>query len=295
MLGGNPSRVRLSHPPLALTSTNAGSTRFALLLAKRWAGQQVDHRFGCRRVGASDAGRLTPSRSTRAAAGARPWPDDRNVTLREITTASRTELEALTMTPLQASYVESVAGSLAEAAATPDAAPWCRGVYAGDAPVGFVMISDGISPENMANPDYLGPYCLWRPLVDRAHQGRGHGPGRRPARRRAPPRAPPGRRGAAHLLWARRGRAVWLLPAPGLPCHRRHTPGRDRPRSPLRCRRSAGRPVPQRRASAGSLDRLDWRGGRLPSSGGPRRPREVSTRWLTVSADPATVGPQPNG
>ena len=97
------------------------------------------------------------------------------MTLREITTASRTELEALTVTPLQASYVESVAGSLAEAAATPDAAPWCRGVYAGDAPLGFVMISDGISPENMANPDYLGPYCLWRPLVDRAHQGRGHG------------------------------------------------------------------------------------------------------------------------
>jgi diamine N-acetyltransferase len=197
------------------------------------------------------------------------------VTLREITTASRTELEALTVTPLQASYVESVAGSLAEAAATPDAAPWCRGVYAGDAPLGFVMISDGISPENMANPDYLGPYCLWRPLVDRAHQGRGHGAAARLV--------------AEHLRADRPDAEVLLTSCgrgEGEPygCYLRQGfratgethQGESVLALPSAAARSAGRPVPQRRASAGSLHRLDWRGGRLPSSGGPRRPREVS-------------------
>ncbi|MFI5099966.1 MAG: GNAT family N-acetyltransferase, partial [Actinomycetes bacterium] len=35
-----------------------------------------------------------------------------------------------------------------------------------------VMISDGIT---VVNPDYLGPYFLWRLLVDRRHQGQGYG------------------------------------------------------------------------------------------------------------------------
>ena len=97
------------------------------------------------------------------------------VHLREITAGNRAELEALTVTPLQARFVRDVAGSLVEAAATPEAAPWSRGVYAGDTPVGIVLLSDGITAENMANPELLGPYYLWRLLIDRAHQGRGYG------------------------------------------------------------------------------------------------------------------------
>ena len=94
------------------------------------------------------------------------------VSLREISPANQAEIEALTVAAEQDEYVESVAASLIEAADTPDACPWYRAVYLGDTPVGFVMISDGIT---VANPDYLGPYFLWRLLIDQNHQRRGLG------------------------------------------------------------------------------------------------------------------------
>jgi diamine N-acetyltransferase len=94
------------------------------------------------------------------------------VSLREITSANRTAVEALTVTAVQAEYVTGVAESLIEAGETPDACPWYRAVYLDDTPVGFVMISDGIT---VVNPDYLGPYFLWRLLIDQRHQGRGCG------------------------------------------------------------------------------------------------------------------------
>ena len=94
------------------------------------------------------------------------------VTLRVITDANRAEIEALTVTLEQSDYVASNAESLIEAAATPDARPWYRGVYAGDVLVGFVMISDGI-PDT--HPEYLGPYFLWRLMIDTRWQGRGYG------------------------------------------------------------------------------------------------------------------------
>ena len=95
-----------------------------------------------------------------------------HVTLRAVTDVNRAELEALSVTDEQSNYVAGVASSLVEGAETPDAMPWYRGVYAGDTPVGFVMISDGITVDN---PDYVGPYYLWRLLVDQRFQGRGFG------------------------------------------------------------------------------------------------------------------------
>ncbi len=94
------------------------------------------------------------------------------ISLREITAANRPAVEALAVTRDQETYVAGVAESLAEAAATPAARPWYRAVYAGDDPVGFVMISDGI-PDG--HPEYLGPYFLWRLLIDARRQGRGFG------------------------------------------------------------------------------------------------------------------------
>jgi diamine N-acetyltransferase len=94
------------------------------------------------------------------------------VTLREITEDNRAQVEALAVSEVQTSYVAGVADSLVEAAQTPHAAPWFRAVYADDAPVGFVMISDGITSDD---PELLGPYYLWRLLVDERHQGRGLG------------------------------------------------------------------------------------------------------------------------
>ena len=94
------------------------------------------------------------------------------VTLREITVGNRQAVEALAVTEAQSDYVTGVAESLVVAGQTPDACPWYRAVYAGEEPVGFVMVSDGIS---VVNPDYLGPYYLWRLLIDQRHQGRGYG------------------------------------------------------------------------------------------------------------------------
>jgi diamine N-acetyltransferase len=95
-----------------------------------------------------------------------------NVSLREITPANRAALEALAAAAALAEYVTGVAESLVEAAETPDARPWYRAVHLEDEPVGFVMISDGI---RVADPDYLGPYFLWRLLIDQRFQGRGLG------------------------------------------------------------------------------------------------------------------------
>jgi diamine N-acetyltransferase len=98
--------------------------------------------------------------------------DSDAVMLREITEANRGEIERLTVTPEQSEYVASNADSLIEAADTPDACPWYRGVYVGGTPVGFVMISDGIPA---SRTEYLGPYYLWRLMIDTRWQGRGYG------------------------------------------------------------------------------------------------------------------------
>jgi diamine N-acetyltransferase len=94
------------------------------------------------------------------------------VTLREITEANRCQIEALTVAPHQEMFVAGVAESLVEAAETPDACPWYRAVYMDQYPVGFVMISDNI-PDG--HPEYLGPYFLWRLLIDARWQRRGYG------------------------------------------------------------------------------------------------------------------------
>jgi diamine N-acetyltransferase len=95
-----------------------------------------------------------------------------SVSLREITATNRGDIERLGVTPEQATYVASNAESLQEAAATPNARPWYRAIYAGDVPVGFVMISDGI-PDTY--PEYLGPYYLWRLMIDTRWQRQGYG------------------------------------------------------------------------------------------------------------------------
>ncbi|MEP6666315.1 MAG: GNAT family N-acetyltransferase [Nocardioidaceae bacterium] len=100
--------------------------------------------------------------------------DDRtaHVSLRDITDANRPEVELLAVTSDQKNYVDGVVESLLEAADTPAACPWYRAVYVRDEPVGFVMISDGIPA---GHPEYLGPYYLWRLLIDARWQGQGFG------------------------------------------------------------------------------------------------------------------------
>jgi diamine N-acetyltransferase len=93
------------------------------------------------------------------------------IRLREITDENRDAVCALRVGPGQERFVSSVAESLEEAAATPQAAPWYRAIYAADEPVGFAMLSWDVTPA----PGILGPYFLWRLLIDRHHQRRGIG------------------------------------------------------------------------------------------------------------------------
>jgi diamine N-acetyltransferase len=94
------------------------------------------------------------------------------VSLRPISDDNRDAVLALDVTAVQRNYVAGVAQSLVDADLYPQAMPWHRAVYANDEPVGFVMISDNAPP---GDPEILGPYFLWRLLIDARHQGRGYG------------------------------------------------------------------------------------------------------------------------
>jgi diamine N-acetyltransferase len=91
------------------------------------------------------------------------------VALRPVTPANRAELEALRVSAGQERFVSNVAESLQEAAEEPDGRAIAWGVYDGESPVGFVMISDEVG-----SPEYI-PHFLWKLLIDARHQRRGYG------------------------------------------------------------------------------------------------------------------------
>lgn len=95
----------------------------------------------------------------------------RSVTLREVTDDNRDSILALGVSVAQEKFVAGVADSIAEAVTTPQANPWYRAIYADDEPVGFVMLSWDVVPR----PGIVGPWYLWRLLIDRRHQRRGYG------------------------------------------------------------------------------------------------------------------------
>jgi diamine N-acetyltransferase len=94
------------------------------------------------------------------------------VRLVEITPENRAAVTRLRVSARQEAYVANVAESLQEAAASPEAGPWYRAVYADDTPVGFVML--GISAESR-DERYPFRFFLWRLLIDERFQGRGYG------------------------------------------------------------------------------------------------------------------------
>jgi diamine N-acetyltransferase len=96
----------------------------------------------------------------------------RTVTLREITDENREAVAALRVAPGQEGFVATVAKSYADAAAFPAERPWYRAIYAGDEPVGFLMVS-WAAPA--APPREGVVYFLWRLLVDARHQRQGYG------------------------------------------------------------------------------------------------------------------------
>jgi diamine N-acetyltransferase len=99
------------------------------------------------------------------------------VELRDIVTeADRAAALALRVAPGQEQFVADVERSLLDAAQYPEALARYWAAYDGDQIVGFAMISDGI-PEDVleADPTLVGPYFLWRLLIDERHQRKGYG------------------------------------------------------------------------------------------------------------------------
>lgn len=99
------------------------------------------------------------------------------IELRDIVTdEDRAAALTLHTTPEQEQFVAPVARSFKDAITEKDACPRMWTVHADDTLVGFAMISDGIPAETLAaNPDWLGPYFLWRLLIDVRYQRHGYG------------------------------------------------------------------------------------------------------------------------
>lgn len=91
-------------------------------------------------------------------------PVHSSVSLREITRDTVRPICRIEVAPEQRRFVASIAASIAEAHYSPEA--WYRAIYAGEEPVGFVMLS--IVPEK---PEYY----VWRFLIGLEHQGKGYG------------------------------------------------------------------------------------------------------------------------
>ena len=99
------------------------------------------------------------------------------VELRDILTEDDVEaVMGLRRRPGQERYLGSMISHFENSITDARACPRMWSVHDGDALVGFVMISDNIPAETLAaDDDIVGPYFLWRLLIDRQHQGRGYG------------------------------------------------------------------------------------------------------------------------
>jgi GNAT superfamily N-acetyltransferase len=94
------------------------------------------------------------------------------VSLRAVTDENLEAVLALRVARSQERFVGTVAGALEDARSIPEAKAWYRAVYANDEPVGFVMVSWNVAPEP---PRIIGPWFLWKLLVDEHRQGEGFG------------------------------------------------------------------------------------------------------------------------
>jgi diamine N-acetyltransferase len=91
-------------------------------------------------------------------------PSDTEITLREMTAGTLSPILKMKVTEHQNKFVAPNAVSIAQAQFSEHA--WFRGIYTGDTPVGFIML----------HIDLEKPECyLWRFMIDKDHQGSGHG------------------------------------------------------------------------------------------------------------------------
>ena len=94
----------------------------------------------------------------------KPLSPDSDVTLREVTADTVRTICRLDVHEDQRQFVAPNAVSIAQAYFSEHA--WFRAIYAGDTPVGFLMLED--RPEK---PEYY----LWRFMIDARYQGMGFG------------------------------------------------------------------------------------------------------------------------
>ncbi|MBI5000481.1 MAG: GNAT family N-acetyltransferase [Euryarchaeota archaeon] len=86
------------------------------------------------------------------------------VTLRKVTRKNLTQVLKLEVAKGQEKFVAANAVSIAQGCF--EKAAWFRAIYAGETPVGFVMMYENRK---------LGKYYLWRFMIDGKHQGKGYG------------------------------------------------------------------------------------------------------------------------
>jgi diamine N-acetyltransferase len=95
------------------------------------------------------------------------------VQLRDITTDDeRRAVLALRRAPGQDRYLGSMESHFEDADDEPRAKPHMWSVHDGDQLVGFAMISDNVE---QLDEDLVGPYFLWRLIIDEQFQGLGYG------------------------------------------------------------------------------------------------------------------------
>lgn len=99
------------------------------------------------------------------------------IELRDIVTdTDRAAALQLRIAPGQELFVASVAQSFKDAESYPEACPRYWAVYDRDQPVGFAMIADNVPSETLeGDHSLIGPYFLWRLLIDERHQRKGYG------------------------------------------------------------------------------------------------------------------------
>ena len=96
------------------------------------------------------------------------------VSLREVTKQTVRRVTDLKLRPGQERFVAPNATSIAEAYFEPKA--WFRAVYAGEEPVGFVMLYEDADGTGDFPLEYGRPlYFVWRFMIAGEHQGKGYG------------------------------------------------------------------------------------------------------------------------
>ncbi|NNF68300.1 MAG: GNAT family N-acetyltransferase [Acidimicrobiia bacterium] len=87
-----------------------------------------------------------------------------DISLQPITDDNLRPIMGLDVSAEQQQFVAPNSISIAEACFADEV--WMRGIFAGDTPVGFVLLSERRSTTR---------YYLWRFMIDHKHQGRGYG------------------------------------------------------------------------------------------------------------------------